>query len=43
MRDFLRPSTLFAPSHFEEYLNESPQQKGKLDQIDWSLYELKPL
>ena len=40
MRDFLRPSTLFAPSHFEEYLNESPQPKSQLDEIDWSMYEL---
>lgn len=40
MRDFLRPSTLFAPSHFEEYLNESPKPKSKLDEIDWSRYEI---
>lgn len=42
MRDYLRPSTLFAPSHFEEYLNESPQT-SILDSVDWSKYELKPL
>lgn len=42
MRDYLRPSTLFAPSHFEEYLNESPQT-SILDTVDWSKYELKPL
>ena len=29
MSKYLRPSTLFAPSHFEEYLNESmPQRKA---------------
>lgn len=43
MRDFLRPSTLFAPSHFEEYLNESPQPSSYLDSIDWSKYELESL
>lgn len=43
MRDFLRPSTLFAPSHFEEYLNEAPRPKSQLDDVDWSMYELKPL
>lgn len=43
MRDYLRPSTLFAPSHFEEYLNESPQPKSILDSVDWSKYELKSL
>lgn len=42
MRDYLRPSTLFAPSHFEEYLNESPQT-SILDTVDWTKYELKPL
>ena len=41
MRDYLRPSTLFAPSHFEEYLNESPQPQSVLDQVDWSLYQMK--
>lgn len=43
MRDFLRPSTLFAPSHFEEYLNESPQPASYLDTVDWSKYELESL
>lgn len=43
MRDYLRPSTLFAPTHFEEYLNESPQPTNILDTVDWSKYELKPL
>ena len=42
MRDFLRPSTLFAPSHFEEYLNESPQPMSILDTVDWGRYELEP-
>ena len=41
MRDYLRPSTLFAPSHFEEYLNESPKPKSILDSVDWSKYELE--
>ena len=39
MRDYLRPSTLFAPTHFEEYLNEAPQT-SILDSVDWSKYEL---
>jgi len=39
---FLRPETLFRPSHFESYLNESPQT-SILDSVDWSKYELKPL
>lgn len=39
MRDYLRPSTLFAPSHFEEYLNESPQT-SILDTVDWDKYRL---
>ena len=39
MSDYLRPSTLFAPSHFEEYLNESPQT-SILDTVDWSKYQL---
>lgn len=43
MRDYLRPSTLFAPSHFEEYLNESPKPRSKLDEIDWSAYELESM
>lgn len=43
MRDFLRPSTLFAPSHFEEYLNESPRQASYLDTVDWSAYELEQI
>jgi uncharacterized phage protein (TIGR02220 family) len=42
MRDYLRPSTLFAPSHFEEYLNESPHSTSILDTVDWAKYELKP-
>lgn len=37
---FLRPKTLFAPSHFEEYLNQSPQPTSYLDSIDWSKYQL---
>ena len=43
MRDYLRPSTLFAPSHFEEYLNEQTQPASYLDTIDWSRYELEPM
>jgi len=39
MRDYLRPSTLFAPTHFEEYLNESPQT-NILDTVDWDKYRL---
>lgn len=38
---FLRPKTLFAPSHFEEYLNQSPQPTSYLDSIDWSKYQLE--
>ena len=37
---FLRPKTLFAPSHFEEYLNQSPQPTSILDTVDWSKYQL---
>ena len=40
---FLRPKTLFAPSHFEEYLNQSPQPASYLDTIDWGRYELEPM
>lgn len=40
---FLRPKTLFAPSHFEEYLNQSPQPTSYLDSIDWSAYELEQI
>lgn len=40
---FLRPKTLFAPSHFEEYLNQSPQPTNYLDSIDWSAYELEQI
>lgn len=40
---FLRPKTLFAPSHFEEYLNQSPQPASYLDSIDWSAYELEQI
>lgn len=43
MRDYLRPSTLFAPSHFEEYLNESPQPSSYLDSVNWSAYELEQI
>lgn len=43
MRDYLRPSTLFAPSHFEEYLNESPQPASYLDSVNWSAYELEQI
>lgn len=37
---FLRPKTLFAPSHFEEYLNQSPQPTNILDTVDWDKYRL---
>lgn len=40
---FLRPKTLFAPSHFEEYLNQSPQPTSYLDSIDWSKYQLEQI
>lgn len=40
MRDYLRPKTLFSASNFESYLNEAPQPKSRLDEIDWSLYEI---
>lgn len=40
---FLRPKTLFAPSHFEEYLNQSPQPTSYLDSVDWSAYELEQI
>ena len=40
---YLRPHTLFAPSHFESYLNESPQPKSILDEVDWSKYEMKEI
>jgi len=33
MAQYLRPSTLFAPSHFEEYLNESPVNKRENDML----------
>ena len=36
---FLRPETLFRPSHFESYLNEAPQT-SILDEVDWSAYQL---
>lgn len=39
MRDYLRPKTLFRPSHFEEYLNEAPQT-SILDSVDWDKYRL---
>lgn len=38
---YLRPETLFRPSHFESYLNEAPQRQSALDQVDWSLYQMK--
>lgn len=34
---FLKPTTLFAPSHFEDYLNEQPR-KGRRD-ADYSEYD----
>lgn len=40
MRDYLRPSTLFAPTHFEEYLNESPHPTSIMDSVDWDKYRL---
>lgn len=40
---FLRPKTLFAPSHFEEYLNQSPQPTSYLDSIDWSKYQMEEI
>lgn len=40
MRDYLRPKTLFSASNFESYLNEQAQPKSRLDEIDWSLYEI---
>lgn len=40
---FLRPETLFRPGHFESYLNESPKPKSRLDDIDWSAYELESM
>lgn len=40
---FLRPKTLFAPSHFEEYLNQSPQPTSYPDSIDWSKYQLEQI
>lgn len=43
MRDYLRPTTLFSPTHFEAYLNETPQPKNLMDTVDWSLYELKSM
>lgn len=43
MRDYLRPTTLFSPTHFEAYLNETPRQQTMMDTVDWSLYELESL
>lgn len=40
---FLRPKTLFAPSHFEEYLNQSPQPTSILDTVDWDKYQLEQI
>lgn len=37
---YLRPETLFRPSHFESYVNEQAHPKSRLDEIDWSLYEI---
>lgn len=34
---FLRPSTLFAPSHFDEYLNQSSSRRGR--GVDLSIYD----
>ena len=39
MEKFLRPSTLFAPGHFDTYLNETPS--GTLNGINLSDYELE--
>ena len=39
---FLRPETLFRPSHFESYLNESPQT-SILDTVDWDKYRLEQI
>ena len=39
MATYLRPSTLFAPGHFEEYLNEVPKRGGKTrDYSEWDQY-----
>lgn len=32
MRDFLRPSTLFAPGHFDDYLGEYATEKARLEE-----------
>lgn len=34
MYQFLRPSTLFAPSHFDEYLNETDEAPESVDKIN---------
>lgn len=34
MFEFLRPSTLFAPSHFDEYLNEPDEAPKAIDKIN---------
>ena len=34
MYQFLRPSTLFAPSHFDEYLNEPDEAPKAIDKIN---------
>ena len=39
MEKFLRPSTLFAPGHFDTYLNEAPA--NTLDGYDLNAYELE--
>ena len=40
---FLRPKTLFSPSHFEEYLNQVSRPASYLDSVDWSAYELEQI
>mgnify|MGYP002627310087 CR=1 FL=1 len=37
MEEFLRPNTLFAPSHFEEYLNQGKRE------VEKPIEEHKPL
>ncbi len=41
MEKFLRPSTLFAPSHFEDYLNQKPVKKktSLFEGVDLSEFE----
>lgn len=40
---FLRPETLFRPSHFESYLNETAKQTNIFDDVDWGMYQLEEL